>query len=235
MPAGGVGYWTNQYWHVNYWDDQWWTAIGSPPFVIPFMFLAMPARRTSFVMPPLGVPAVAETLQKNPQEIIDIAFSMVNNVPQGATITSGEVYASRKPNTDPAIANLSTTFSSTANADASTISLVANPGIGAYLLLHPLASNEELVIATNVTGIGPFTVTIDPLLAYQHLSGGQVTYEPGVSSQILTSTVATVTAGVLSFRVQRGVSARGYRLFLFGNLDTGAILRGELDLDVVET
>ena len=236
MPVGGVGFFAQNFWDNQYWDDQYWTGVGSPIFLVPFIFLAMPARRVAFVMPPLESPAVADTMEKNPQEIVDATFDMSENVPQGAAVATANVYASRKANANPSIPDLTTSLSSGASADATSVSLGANPGVGAYLLINPSGTNEELVLVIAVSGTGPFTATVDPALANPHISGEQVTYEPGQSSLVLASTTASLpSANVLGFRAQRGVSGRTYRFFFLGNLDTGAKLRGELLLSITET
>jgi hypothetical protein len=235
VAEGGVGIWAEDLWHLDLWHPNVWGTTGSALLLVPFVFLAMPTRRVVFGMPAFGGAAVAETLTKNPQEVVDVSFSMADNVPAGATVQTGKVYASRKATVSPSIPDQTTTVSSASVADASTIVLGANPGVGAYLLLHPQGAREELVLVTAVSGSGPtFTATVDPLLANAHNSGESVSYEPGASALVLASTTATVSQNVLTFRVQRGVSGRVYRLFLLGVLDTGAILRGELLLAVTE-
>lgn len=192
----------------------------------------MPAKSFEFTMPVLGSTAMPDTLPKNPVEELDVSYAMTLNVPPGANLLSGIVHLSRKATGS--VTDLSTTLSSGASVNATTISLAADPQVGAYLKINIGAANEEIVLATGVSGGGPYTVTITPPLSNLHNSAEVVTYEPGASAQMLQSTTATVAAGKLLFRVKRGVFGRIYRGILIGTLDIGIVLRGELNVAVDE-
>lgn len=69
-----------------------------------------------------------------------------------------------------------TTLASGASAAATTVSSTATIATGTYILIAgntPL--QNEVVAVTNVSGSGPFTLTVSPALAYAHASGNAVT------------------------------------------------------------
>jgi hypothetical protein len=175
---------------------------------------------------------VVDTLKLNPQEVKKFSYSMAANIPAGVDLLSGAIYASRKASAVTPV--LPTTLSNSPAADSPTIQLPVHPGVGAYMLLNPIGANEERVIVTAVSGSGPYTATVAPELVYAHAANEPITYEPGASALVLTSTIATVVEGTLQGEVQRGVSAREYRLFLLGTLSDGQVKRGELILQVTE-
>jgi hypothetical protein len=195
-------------------------------------FFAMPPRPLAFRIPARPGAVSGMTVFKNPQEVVDVSFSMATNLPTGTALDSGEVYASR-----PATAlmpDLSTALSSPAAAGDSSLQLPVDPLVGAFVWVNPGVATEERVLVTGVSGAGPFSVTVRPPLAHSHSLNEPVSYEPGVSAQVLHDTAAQVAGNVLQFRTKRGVSGRSYRLTIIGHVDSGEVRRGELTLSIVE-
>ena len=75
-----------------------------------------------------------------------------------------------------------TTLASGASAAATTVSSTATIAVGTYILIAgntPL--QNEVVAVTNVSGAGPFTLTVSPALAYAHASGNAVSSPTAVN------------------------------------------------------
>ena len=157
-------------------------------------------------------PIPSEQNTKQPSETVFLAAemdSLMEGAQQsGATVVSGVAYASFTTPISP-----TPTLAAQATRGATTISLTStiNPGIGAALVLSPTGSGAnpvERVYATNVTGTGPYTVTISPSLEFTHANGSNVTTYMGINTNFLVSTNSTITGKTLKNMSRRGPSGR---------------------------
>jgi hypothetical protein len=155
--------------------------------------------------------ASTNTEIKQPYEIVDIAadFEKLMEEPHhvAATINSAVDYiSSALPVATPS------QLTALASPGTPTISLNTHPGIGAKLILTPAGTGSnppEHVYVTNVTGAGPFTVTITPDLEFQHSNGADVTVFLGFNTTFLTQTASTSILGKsVIHRAQRGQAGK---------------------------
>lgn len=204
-------------------------------FTMPRRFAGfqMPVRQVTFTMLLRPGSQAGMTIFKNPQEVVDISYSLSLNIPPGRLLESAEVYGSRRA--DSLIPDQTTVLSSGAASGASTVVLPVNPLVGAFLTVNPGLANAEHLIVTNVSGTSaPFTASVLPVLTQTHVGSEPVTYEPGMNAQVLPPEAIAVQDVGIFFRVHRGVTGRQYALRLLGTLDDGQVLRGELTLAVTE-
>ena len=121
------------------------------------------------------IPGAEDTKIKQPSEQVFVAANfekLLNESHQaGATLSPGTTFALLTTTT-------TTTLDSLAAAEAGTISLVADPGVGAMLVIEPSGFPEQVYVSA-VTGSGPFTATITPTLEEQHGATTPVTVYAG--------------------------------------------------------
>jgi hypothetical protein len=148
---------------------------------------------------------------KQPYEIVDIAadYEKLMEEPHhsAASLSSAVAYVS---STTPLTPNPQLT--APAPAGSTTITLNAHPGIGAMMILTPAGTGNfpsERVYATNVTGAGPYTVTVLPDLEFTHSTGADVQVYPGFNTTFLTQTAHTSILGKsVIHRAQRGQAGK---------------------------
>ena len=145
---------------------------------------------------------------KQPSEEVFIAAELDDLMSEphqsGATLSSAVAFVSNTVSLTPI-----PTLAAQATRGTTTISLSINPGIGARLVLTPAgfgAAPPERVYVENVTGSGPFTVTINPSLEFTHNNGAQVTTFVGVNPNFLTSSTSTITGKTVKNLSRRGRS-----------------------------
>ena len=145
---------------------------------------------------------------KQPSEEVFIAAELDDLMSEphqaGATLSSAVAFLSDTVSVSP-----TPTLAAQAARGATTISLSSNPGIGGRLVLTPAGSGAnppERVYVENVTGSGPFTVTITPSLEFTHNNGVQVTTFLGVNPNFLTSTNSTIAGKTVKNLSRRGRS-----------------------------
>lgn len=146
-------------------------------------------------------------LVMEPSEDWDVVFSYAGKLPTGATIASAQIFAS-----EIIVPLESTTLAGAAALDATSLSLTANVGSGAKLLLEPDTALAEAVKVTTVTGTGPYTATIVPSLRRAHALNAVVKYEPGLSAIIVESANPAPVGEMVTVHVQRLVDNERYRL-----------------------
>jgi hypothetical protein len=173
---------------------------------------------------------MSTAIVKQPSETYTLAFAYQGKLPAGASLSSGEVFASQQS------APQQTTLSASAAAGAMSVSMAGDVGKGARLTLAPGSAHAEVVKVSAVTGSGPYTATIVPSLMFAHASGEPVTYEPSVSSDLLGSSVATIDATTQQARVvlQRGVHRQRYRVSMLVTLTNGDRLEDEVTVHVLD-
>lgn len=167
------------------------------------------------------------TVTKQPGETRDVAVDFAEyTMAFGTTLTSAVAFVSRS-------STANTTLSSGASAGASTLVLVANPGVGALLTVNPGGPNQEKLYVSSVTVSGTTTATVSPL-QFTHSGAENVTYQPGLNTRLLVSATATITGTEAIFRVRRGAAGQGYRLAVFGTLADGQVVQKTITLDMPE-
>ena len=94
-----------------------------------------------------------------------------------------------------------TTLASGASAAATTVSSTATIATGNYILIAGnTPTQNEVVAITNVSGAGPFTLTVSPALAYAHASGNAVSSPTAVNyGSPAALQAASYTAGTSIF------------------------------------
>ena len=150
-----------------------------------------------------------------------------------------------------------TTLSSSASANASSISTAATIAAGSYILIGS-GLTAEVVVTGTPTGAGPFTIPVSPNLAYAHASASAVTsatavnygaavalqaasYTAGTSifsydaagSQLIAGGVTTVVSGLwtntggVAVGNVRSVSVKGTNPLKTDRLGIGSALKSE--------
>jgi hypothetical protein len=167
------------------------------------------------------VPGAGDTHIKQPSEQVFISanFEKLLNEPHqaGATLSPGTTFASQTTTT-------TTTLSSLAAAEASTIVLVANPGVGAMLIVEPSGFAERVYVSA-VTGSGPFTATITPTLEEQHGAGANVTVYTGVTGTLLTSGTSTIQGLLAVNTARRGAANKTFKVVWLVTTSQGETLQ----------
>lgn len=173
-------------------------------------------------------PIPSVTNIKQPSEIRDLAadFTKLLEEPHqaGATLSSAVLYVPSA--VDTATSNLA----AVANPGAATISLNAHPGIGAMLTLTPaglITSNTppERVYVSNVTGSGPYTVSIVPTLEFSHVNGADVTVYQGFSGAFVTSVNSTFQGLFAINRARGGQAGKLLKLVWVATTSQGEVLQ----------
>lgn len=101
----------------------------------------------------------------------------------------------------PANTVANTTLSASASAAATTITTVATIAAGSYITLD-VGLLRETVLTTNVSGAGPFTITLATPLAFGHASGTSVGSATGVNygaAAALQTAAYTAGTGIFDF------------------------------------
>ena len=167
------------------------------------------------------IPGGEDTHIKQPSEQVFIAadFEKLLLEPHqaGATLSPGTTYASLTTTT-------TTTLDSLAAAEATTISLVANPGVGAMLLIEPTGFAERVYVSA-VSGSGPFTATIAPSLEEQHGATTAVTVYGGVTGTLLTSDVSTIQNLLAVNTARRGAANKTFKVVWVVPTSQGEVLQ----------
>jgi hypothetical protein len=151
----------------------------------------------------------SNTRIKQPVETVDlrgnIAPLLTEPHQDGVTLSSAVAFASQQ-------GAASTTLSSAAAAEIDTILLTAHPGIGALLTLNANQPNQEKVHVSGVSGGGPYSVVINPPLEFDHANAEPVSFEMGVSTNFLVSTVSTIQDLEVLNRARRGAAGKVFRV-----------------------
>jgi len=169
-------------------------------------------------------------LVKQPAEKFTVAIEFSGKLPSGATIASGSVVAAAM--SEPAS---STTLAAAAAADATTLLLTANVLGGARLTVNPNGANQEVVHVLSISGAGPYTATLLGPLMKAHTTGEAVSYQPGASADVLTSTTATISGTQARATVKKGIHGQHYQLTFFVVLSNGDNLEEDLPMRIVQT
>lgn len=163
--------------------------------------------------------------------IADVEFGFDDPVALAGTDLSGAIaWVSRE-------VSVGTTLAASVAQGAATISLTANPGVGALLTLNPTGTKQEKLKVTSVSGTGPFVCGTNPTPDFDHANAEPLTFEPGVSTRLLTSTTATIVGATKAIvRKQRGMAAQEYRLTVLATLlgANAERVQGSIELAVVE-
>lgn len=171
------------------------------------------------------------TRTKTPIEQRIAPIDLAQKMSEGASLVSARAFASRE-------VTLSTTVAANSAANDTTISLNADPGIGAQLTINGGGATGEIFKVENVTGSSPWVCTIVPAAMYAHNTSESAVYEPGVSARLLTDTTPPVDASQVLPMVRRGAAkattARLYRISVLGLCDNGEEVEGEFDLEVLD-
>ena len=94
---------------------------------------------------------------KAPSEVRKTPFLLLAaKIPSSVSIASGLGYASRK------VSGFSTTLNVLSAISASTLSLNANPGVGALLTVDPGSAAEEKFKVVSIAGSAPWGCTLLP-------------------------------------------------------------------------
>jgi hypothetical protein len=158
------------------------------------------------------------TTVKQPGETRDFAFELAALL-DGETLDDAAVFVSR-------VASGSTTLAALASIGDTTVSLTANPGIGALLTLNPAGPNREVLKVSGISGTGPFTATVNPTVEFGHSNGETVTYEPGATGRLLVSPTPTILGSAAIVRGRKGASGQQYRATMLGyNADDSVIVQ----------
>lgn len=167
------------------------------------------------------IPGAEDTHIKQPSEQVFVAadFEKLLLEPHqaGATLSPGTTYASLTTTT-------TTTLDALAAAEATTISLVANPGIGAMLLIEPTGFAERVYVSA-VSGSGPFTTTIAPPLEEQHGATTAVTVYGGVTGTLLTTAASTIQNLLAVNTARRGAANKVFKLVWVVPTSQGEVLQ----------
>lgn len=173
---------------------------------------------------------------KQPSETRDLAADFTKPLEEphqaGATLSSGATYVSS------AVSSFTTQLSAQANSGATTLSLASHPGIGAMLILTPAGTGStppERVYVSNVTGTGPYTVTLVSDLEFTHASGADVTVFQGYSGAFLTSTTPTFQGLLAINRARRGQAGKTLKVAFVVTTSQGERLHGNTLVAIEET
>jgi hypothetical protein len=164
--------------------------------------------------------AATETEEKQPSEIMDLAFGFGANL-DGGTLSSAVGYVARE-------STLTTTLAASSAAEDSTLSLTANPGVGALITVNPsapLTGTKEIFTVTAVGGSGPYSCTILPTAEFAHSNGETVEYWPGESSRMLVSSTASIVSDEAILRARRGDSSETYLVKVLGTTSLSEVLQ----------
>ena len=253
MPVGGVGYWAARYWHPNFWHPNYWGEVGAPVIIITPVtavtllarvwdvelddrtyeialvaqspHLILPPRNYDIILPPRGV-TMALSIGKQPAETYFYRILAAQYLPVGQTIASVELFVSRRNS------SIDATVTSIANANATTLLISADPKKGSRILINALGPTAELVKVRNVTGTGPYTLTVVPALTFAHAINETVSCEPGFSDSVMLSTAPTVDPDIIDPHVTRGVEGHTSRVSALITLGNGDVIEAEHDLVV---
>jgi hypothetical protein len=148
-----------------------------------------------------------EMLTFQPSEDYDITFSYAgtNVLPVGVTVSSAEFFAYR-------VGILSTTLAADATAGATTVSLTADVGLGAKLVLEDGTARREVVKVSTLSGDGPYSAGIVPGLRYAHAALTAVSYQLGVSAIILGTTTASGSNNTVGVLIQKIIDGEQYHV-----------------------
>jgi hypothetical protein len=175
------------------------------------------------------LPLATKTLQVD--TTTDLEFGFDDPVAlAGTDVLSATAWISRE-------VSISSTLAAAVSQGAATISLAANPGIGALLTLNPTGSKQEKLKVSNVTGAGPYTCTVNPSPDFDHANGEPLSFEPGASTRLLVSTTASIVGAAKAIvRKRRGAAGQTYRLTVLATLQgaNAERVQGSLHLDIVE-
>jgi hypothetical protein len=161
---------------------------------------------------------MASTVVKSPNERYTLTFPYAGKLPTGTTLTSGELFASRLARTH--LPRLLTVLVADALAGASTLTVAADPGRGAHLIVGTAPTQERV----KVFALAGLVATIRPPVRYAHLAGEVIRFEPGRTTEILGSATANVTGTDASVILQAGVARELYRVGIIATLDNGNTL-----------
>lgn len=148
----------------------------------------------------------------------------------GSNLLSAIAWASRD-------VSIGTTLAAPVTQGAATISLTADPGVGAMLTLNPTGLKQEKLKVTSRSGAGPFICVTNPTPDFDHTNGEPLTYEPGVSTRLLASTTATIVGATKArVRKQKGMAKQSYRVTVLGTFQGADAERAQASMwiDVVE-
>lgn len=159
------------------------------------------------------------SFSKQPAEKYPIGIDFKKTLAAGETIGSAQAYARR-------IERVDSSLSALANSGASTITLSVNVQAGAKVVLNPRKPNAEEVMVTDVAGVGPYTATIVPPLAYDHVSDEPISYEPG-APEVLNG-APTVDGTVVLVKTQGGVAGEHYGITVLATISAAVVLEEDV-------
>lgn len=163
------------------------------------------------------------SFSKQPAEKYPIGVDFKKALAAGETIGSAQAYARRIERTE-------SSLSSQINKGASAITLPVNVQIGAKVVLNPRKPNAEEVMVTDVSGVGPYTATIVPPLAYDHVADEPVQYEPGAPDVL--NGAPTVDGTVVVVKTQGGISGESYGLTVLATVSATVVLEEDVRMRV---
>jgi hypothetical protein len=159
---------------------------------------------------------------KQSHEQFYIGVEFAGKLPAGVSLSTGIVFASLFSST------LTTTLSAAANSGATTISVAANVGKGANVILNPNGSTKEYVKAVSVSGSGPYTVTLSQPLINTHALNESISYNPGKTETFLDSPTALVSGTQALRQIRNGIIGECYLISFLMTLDNDDIVEEDL-------
>jgi hypothetical protein len=164
--------------------------------------------------------------EKAPSEKRPIAFHLGPQIPAGASITSVQAYVSRKA------AGFTTTLTAPASAESSTLTLAADPGKGALLIVNPGSPTAEETF--KVTSMAGLVATLSHSTEQAFSGGATVNYEPGWTTRLLVTDVPANVGTDVTLWSQFGADGQTYRISVLAILNNGTVVEEERDLVVTE-
>jgi hypothetical protein len=115
---------------------------------------------------------------------------------------------------------------------AGTVSLNANPGEGALLIIEPGTGNEEKLKVISITGSAPWVCTIKPTAWADHASSAPVSYEPGRNTRLFVDSTPTPSGTLVVPFLQKGVHNMNYRVSYLAHSNDNQDVEDEFRLEV---
>lgn len=168
---------------------------------------------------------MAAVIVKQPSEQYPFAIEFFGKLPAGAALASGILLAANLKT------QLSTTLTAGASAGATTLSLAADPKVGAIITLDLGAVTQEEVQVKQISGAGPYSVTLTAPTEQAHANGAGAQYLPGTST-VLQSSTAGIAGTQAVAQLKGGQHKTDYRITFLITLDSGDTLEEDVTLSV---
>lgn len=142
-------------------------------------------------------------LTKQPSEKWPVAIDFAGRLPDGVTLQSGTLIAANLS------ASLATTLAAGSAVGATTLSLAADPKVGAILSIDNWTAQKEVAQVKAVSGAGPYTVTLTAPLEQAHAIGADVKYYAGTTT-VLDGTSVTIAGDRATGKLKGGQHGVAY-------------------------